>query len=160
MTQDRPSHGQTPAPPAGTGTDAALDTVRRFWACYQARRWAEAQTLLKPQACCRWWATGEHFEGAAAVVHVNAVYPEGWTLNLLELRALAASQVHSLVRVDHGDAQFYANSFFKLSDGRIESIDEYWSDVQAAPAWRLDGALPGWSTLARDQRRGLDLSLD
>lgn len=160
MKQDSLRDGQMPALPAGAAADAALDTVRRFWACYQARRWAEAQALLAPQASCRWWTTGERFDGAQAVVHVNAVYPEGWTLHLLELRALAASQVHSLVRVDHGDAQFYANSFFRLSEGRIESIDEYWSDVQAAPAWRLDGALPGWSAMPRDQRNGLDLSLD
>lgn len=159
MKQESLGAAQRPAQLAGAAPDAALDTVHRFWACYQARRWAEAQALLAPQAICRWWTTGERFEGAAAIVHVNAVYPEGWALHLLELRALAAAQVHSLVRVDHGDAQFYANSFFQLSDGRIASIDEYWSDVQAAPGWRQDGALPGRHAMPRDQRGGLDLRL-
>ncbi|QPF76087.1 nuclear transport factor 2 family protein [Roseateles sp. DAIF2] len=147
-------HGSASAEMADLAESAL---VRRFWALYQARRWAEAQALLAPEACCTWWATRERFIGAAAVVHVNAVYPEGWTIRLLELRALSAGRVHSLVRVDHGEASFYANSFFTLEGGRIAGLDEYWSDVQAPPSWRQ--GLPGRGDLPADMRPGLDLSL-
>ncbi|HLO94270.1 MAG TPA: hypothetical protein VK195_08130, partial [Burkholderiaceae bacterium] len=112
----------------------AVALVQRFWALYQARRWADAQALLAPPAECLWWATQERFRGADAVVHVNAVYPEGWTLHLLDLQPLPDGRVLSLVRVDQDGHSFYANSYFHVREGLIQQIDEYWSDVQAAPA--------------------------
>lgn len=146
---------------------ADLSLVRRFWALYQARKWTEAQALLHPQATCQWWATAERFEGAAAIVHVNAVYPGDWTIHLLELNALSGEsdggqgrRVHSLVRVDQGERAFYANSFFSLELGRITAIDEYWADAQAAPDWRLNGVLPGCKPSGADGRQGQSLALD
>jgi ketosteroid isomerase-like protein len=134
--------------------------VHRFWALYQARRWSEAQALLAPHAECLWWTTQERFRGAAAVVHVNAVYPEGWSIHLLDLQALKDGRVLSLVRVDQDGQSFYANSYFHVRDGQIQQIDEYWSDVQAAPTWRRDpqAPLPGASTLPPDRRHGMLLS--
>ncbi len=155
--------------------DLSLELVRRFWALYQSRQWAAAQALLHPQAACQWWATSERIDGSAAIVHVNAVYPEGWTIHLLELNALnardagldaAASaavnhrRVHSLVRVDQAGQAFYANSFFSLEQGLIVAIDEYWSDRQAAPSWRKPGAMPGLTLMSSDDRVGLSLKLD
>lgn len=133
--------------------------VWRFWALYQARRWSEAQALLHPDAYCNWWATAERFAGAAAIVHVNAVYPEGWALHLLELNPLGAGRLHSLVRVDQDGLRFYANSFFRIEAGVIVSLDEYWSDPAPAPAWRQNGQLPGLQRLAPDLRAGLRLEL-
>ena len=152
------------------GRAAEVELVRRFWALYQARNWVAAQALLHPDAVCHWWATAERFEGPAAIVHVNAIYPEGWTIHLLELHGLdGASQatelaqprrrVHSLVRVDQGGQSFYANSFFGLEQDLILSIDEYWSDTQAAPAWRQNGSLPGLFSMPPDQRQGLSLEV-
>lgn len=168
-----------------SASDMAL--VRRLWACYQSRDWAAAQALFHPEACCLWWSTGERFDGAAGVVHVNAIYPEGWRLHLLSLNALlgdtdasagppAASvvtqeadcagpvpglaRVHSLLRVDHGGDSFYANSFFGLRGGLIVRVDEYWSDCKAPPAWRAeaDPALPGRQSMRPDLRDGWSLS--
>lgn len=150
---DEPRETSAPSDVSG------LTLVQRFWALYQARRWNEAQALLAPAAHCTWWTTGERFEGAPAIVQVNAIYPEGWTLHLLALHSLGPNRVHSLVRVDHGAAQFYANSFFELTGVLIAAIDEYWSDVQPAPAWRQTAVLPGRQTLLPDGRQGLDLTL-
>ena len=136
--------------------------VHRFWALIQARRWREAEALLAPQACCRWWSSRERFDGAAAIIHVNEVYPAGWTIQLLELLPLQQGRVLSLVRVDHGEAGFYAHSHFQIAAGRIQAIDEYWSDVQEPPAWRTrpEAPLLGHSRTAADRREGLPLVLD
>lgn len=152
---------------------SSLELVRRFWALYQARRWNEARGLLSPAAHCLWWATAERFEGAAAVVHVNAVYPEGWTIHLLELNRLESAdesglqgvmpstqRVHSLVRVDQDGRSFYANSFFSITAGRIHAIEEYWADTQSPPAWRTPEALPGLQFMKTDRRPGLSLELE
>lgn len=133
--------------------DPALRRVGRFWAATQARDWALAQSLLAPDVVCRWWATGERFEGAAAVVKVNAVYPEGWTIFLLALHKLGPDQVLSLVRVEQDGRAFWANSRFLLAEAGIQAIDEYWSDQAAAPAWRAGLA----HSMAKDERPGLSL---
>lgn len=143
---------------AGGEPGAALTLVQRLWALFQARRWDEAQALFKPAAYCHWWASRERLSGAAAIIHVNAVYPEGWTLHLLELQALADGRVLSLVRVDQGGTSFYATSFFQMEAGLIAGVDEYWADCQPAPDWRRDGRLPGLEPLPEDRRPGLSLA--
>lgn len=147
--------GMSPPLPQAAGM-----LVQRFWALYEGRRWAEAQALLAPAAECLWWATRERFRGAEAIVHVNAVYPEGWRIHLLDLQVLADGRVLSLVRVDQDGGSFYANSYFHVRDGLIQQIDEYWSDLQQAPAWRRDpqAPLPGCAPLPPDRRQGLPLS--
>lgn len=154
-----PGMAATAAPGLSDPQAAEAALVRRFWSLYQARRWSEAQALLHPDAECYWWATAERFQGAAAIVHVNAVYPEGWSLCLLEVNPLGSGRVHTLLRVDHGEQAFYANSFFQITAGLIQRLDEYWSDLAAAPAWRQTGQLPGLTKLAPDQRSGLSLDL-
>jgi ketosteroid isomerase-like protein len=127
--------------------------VRRLWALFQGRRWSEAQALFASDAVCTWWATGERIVGADAIIHVNRVYPEGWTIELIEVNALADGRVHSTVRVPlAGGPTVYANSLFTLRDGCIVSLDEYWSTVEAPPAWRDGTGLPGWSRLPADTR--------
>lgn len=134
--------------------------VQRLWALYEARRWDEAVGLFTPEACCTWWATRERFVGAEAIVRVNAIYPEGWRLHLLEINPMADGRVHSLVRVDHGEHSFYANSFFQTDGERIAAVDEYWSDVSPPPAWRAPAAaLPGQQHLSPDQRQGMAWTL-
>ena len=141
--------------------NAAEQQIRRYWSLIQARHWVGAQAMLSAEACCLWPVTRERFDGPAAIIHVNAVYPEGWTIHLLALNALADGRVHSLVRVDQGVAQFYANSFFSLDDAnaRITWIEEFWSDVREPPAWRVDPRqpLPGQARLPADDQPGLSL---
>jgi hypothetical protein len=138
-----------PAPPN-------LRLVGRFWAAYQARDWAGAQALLAPDMQCIWRATRERFVGPAATVAVNAAYPEGWSIHLLALHALDEQQVLSLVRVDQAGRQFWANSYFRLQDGLIHVIDEYWSDAAESPPWRE--GLAGRHLELSDTREGLPLA--
>lgn len=140
---------------SGLPTDAGLRRVGLYWALVQARDWPAATALLHPHASCRWRATRERFDGAEAIVRVNAVYPEGWTIRLLSLARLGPDEVLSLVRVDHGAQPFWAHSHFQFDGEWIAQIDEYWADAATAPAWR-DG-LPGRSLTPADARPGLPL---
>ena len=138
---------------AGLPTDPGLRRVGLYWALLQARDWAGAEALLHPNAACRWRATRERFDGAAAIVGVNAAYPEGWAIRLLALHRLGPDEALSVVRVDHNSRAFWAHSHIRFEGEWIAHIDEYWADEQAAPAWR-DGSLgrtltpadarPGW----------------
>jgi SnoaL-like domain len=123
-------------------SQARQGRVRGLWQAYEARDWAAAQALFAPDAVCDWWTSGERFTGAAAIVGVNAAYPEGWRIELLAVDELVDGRVHSLVRVDHGAQSFYANSFFGFDgEDRIATVEEFWAAVEQPSAWRE--GLPG-----------------
>jgi uncharacterized damage-inducible protein DinB len=117
-------------------TDARIATVAALWAAFEARDWAGARQLLADDATMTWHTSGERMLDADAMIRVNATYPEGWTVRVLALNALQDGRVHSIVEVTHPPARFIANSLFGLEGGRIVQVDEYWSTVEAPPAWR------------------------
>lgn len=121
-----------------------VDLVRGLWAAYQARDWAGALSFFAPQARCTWWTSGERYDGAEAIVGVNAIYPEGWQLEVIDVEPLADGRVLSLVRVDHPPGTHYAHSWFGFDGGErphITAIDEFWAATEPPPAWRE--GLPG-----------------
>jgi ribosomal protein S18 acetylase RimI-like enzyme len=133
-------------------TTPSVRAVRSLWAAFQARDWRRARALLHDDLQATWWTSGERFAGADAFIEVQARYPEGWTVQLLELGHLQDGRVLSLVRVDHPPQRFFATSFFRVDDGRIAGVDEYWATYEPPPAWRE--ALAGRSTFdpERDPR--------
>ena len=121
----------------------SVRVVRALWSALQARDWAAARRLMRDDMLAVWWTSGERYEGADAFVAMQAAYPEGWTVRLIECERLEDGRVMSLVRVDHRPDVFYATSFFKVDDGLIIGIDEYWATAEAPPAWRTPQAIPG-----------------
>lgn len=117
-------------------TTPSLRTVRRLFAAFQARDWAAARALLHDQLQAIWWTSGERFENADAFIEVQARYPEGWTIHLVELDHLQDGRVMAIVRVDHPPQTFFATSIARVDDQRITAVEEYWSTVEAPPAWR------------------------
>ena len=127
-----------------------LQVVRELWQSFQARDWAGARALLHDDACVKWWASGETLASADAYISVNAKYPEGWTIHLLQLSALQDGRVLAFVRVDHAPACFLVQSTVRVRQGRIAQGEELWATCEAPPAWRTPERfsglqqLPGW----------------
>jgi GNAT superfamily N-acetyltransferase/ketosteroid isomerase-like protein len=119
--------------------------VRALWAAVQARDWAAARALLHRDVRAVWWSSGERFDGADAFIAVNAHYPEGWTVRVIDVSMLCDGRVMSVVRVDHRPQSYFATSLFLTDDGVITAIDEYWATLEAPPAWRGTGELSGHS---------------
>jgi ribosomal protein S18 acetylase RimI-like enzyme len=117
--------------------------VRALWSAFQARDWTAARALLHDDLQAAWWTSGERFAGADAFIEVNARYPEGWTIHLVDVAMLRDGRVMSVVRVDQPPRSFFATSFFLTDDGLITAIEEYWATVEAPPAWRSPGAIAG-----------------
>ncbi len=110
--------------------------VERLWLAVEGRDWIAARGSLVDHCTMTWPASGERFLDADAVVRVNAVYPEGWALRVVEINALADGRVHSVIEVRHGRARYLANSLFHFDGAFIDGIDEYWATAEAPPAWR------------------------
>ncbi len=119
--------------------------VRAMWSAFQARDWRSARALLHDDLQAVWWTSGERFDGADAFITVNARYPEGWIIHLIDVSMLRDGRVMSVVRVDHLPQSFFATSFCLVDDGVITAIDEYWATLEAPPAWRSPGAVAGCS---------------
>lgn len=121
-----------------------LRAVRALWAAVQARDWAAARAGLHADLQAVWWTSGERFVGAEAFIAVQARYPEGWRIQLLEVSPLQDGRVVSVVRVDHAPHSFFATSFFRTDDGLVTAIEEYWATMQPPAAWRSEAPQPGW----------------
>lgn len=113
-----------------------VQTVRALWSAFQDRDWTRARALLAEGFEARWWTSGEHFTTADGFIEAQATYPEGWAIRVIECARLDDGRVMSMVRVDHPPGTFYATSFFRVQDGQIIAIDEYWATAEAPPAWR------------------------
>ena len=130
-----------------------LGVVRTLWSHFQARDWAAARALLHDDLCVDWWASGERIQGAVTFIRLQAEYPEGWTLHLLGLSALADGRVLSQVRVAHPPGQFLAQSLMRVRDGRIAHGEEWWATCEEPPPWRTPDRfavlqrMPGWPGL-------------
>lgn len=136
-------------------TEHRCAVVRTLWTCIQARDWAGMRALYADDAVTHWPCSGEWFLSADAIVKANAVYPEGWTVTLQSVDALADGSVHAVVRVDHPPGVFFANARYCFTGAgftdapppatglRIAGVVEHWATAEAPPAWRTAEALGG-----------------
>ncbi|HSW05452.1 GNAT family N-acetyltransferase [Aquabacterium sp.] len=115
--------------------------VRTLWACFEARDWAAARQLFADDARLHWVASDEYCDDADAIIRVNAIYPEGWTIQVHEVTPMADGRVHSMVDVRHGDQLFIAHSLWSFAAGRISALSETWATAEAPPAWRTAEAI-------------------
>ena len=129
-------------------TDPSVAIVRALWDRYERRDWAGARRLLADDAIMSWICTAERFHGGDAVIAVNAAYPEGWSIHVIDCTPLGDGRILSLVRVEHPPQRFFATSLCRLDRGLIAEIEEYWATAEAPPDWRGDGKLPGYERLA------------
>lgn len=134
-----------------TQTPQRIDQVNALWMLFEARDWSGARRLFDPHATLTWHASGERLLDADAIVKVNAMYPEGWSIRVIEVNPLRDGRVHSIVEVRHGAMRFLANSMFHFDDsGLIVRIDEYWATVEAPPAWRTADSIGAYERFGED----------
>jgi hypothetical protein len=124
-----------------------LATVRALWSSFEARDWSAARRLFADDATLTWHTSGERMLNADAIIRVNAIYPEGWNIRVIEVNALQDGRVHSIVEVKHPPDRFIANSLFRFEHGLISQIDEYWGTVEAPPDWRNAAAIGAYERL-------------
>lgn len=109
--------------------------VRQFFELMEARDWEAAGRLLSPDAVIEFSATGERFVGPA-FLKMNAAYPEGWSIQMVETLA-HGDRVAAQVRVVHGEDVFWCAGFYSVGDEVITAGVEHWVTEGADPP-------PGW----------------
>lgn len=84
----------------------------------------------------RWHCTNERFT-AEEYIRANCQYPGNWR-GELERVIKKGDCIVTAARVYAADGapSFHVASFYRLREGRIAELDEYWADDGPAPAWR------------------------
>ena len=87
-------------------------------------------------AIVRWHCTNERFT-AEEYIRANCQYPGYWR-GELERVIKKGDCIVTAARVYAADGapSFHVASFYRLREGRIAELDEYWGDDGPAPAWR------------------------
>ncbi len=126
--------------------DAPVDSVARFWQCFDDADFDGAGRLMRPDAVVLWPNTREIFRGRDGFIAINKQYPGRWRTTI-EQMILHGDTVISVVRVDldrvtgAAAAGFHVVSFFEFKDGLISQITEYWGEDGEPPAWRARAGL-------------------
>lgn len=89
-------------------------------------------------AYINWHNSNEQFT-VDEFIRANCEYPgywEGEVKRTEEFENLIVTV--TFVKMKNKDVSFYAVSFFKISEDKILSLDEYWGDNGSPPLWRIE----------------------
>ena len=111
--------------------------VERFWQTMNTNDWETAARLFDDDYVLDWPQSGERVCGRANFVAINASYPAAgrWSFTVHRIvaddeGAVTDVEVTDTARVDR------AISFFRMRNGRIWRVVEYWPDPFEAASWR------------------------
>ena len=118
-------------------TMTPVEVVRQLWERIDARDWDGLAALLAEDVRLEYPHTGERFSGRSNVVAINAEYPEGWAIYVLQILA-DGDTVVSEVSVPMDGVESRAVTIWTVRDGLVAEATEYWTTAggDAAPEWR------------------------
>jgi ketosteroid isomerase-like protein len=117
--------------------EALEETVRQFWRHFDAAEFERAGALLHTNFTALMPNTRERYPDSASFIAFNRAYPGRWYMEIERLQVIG-DEVVSVVRVFDRPrtASFHAITFFKVEDGLIVQLTEYWSEDMEPPEWR------------------------
>lgn len=112
--------------------------IKQFWAAVLRQDADEIRSFFHPSADIYWHCTNERFT-VEEFIKANCEYPGCWD-GEIEKTVVSDGLVitATCVYTKERSASFHAVTFFKISDGKIVTLDEYWGDDSEPPKWRRD----------------------
>ena len=102
------------------------EVVAELWRRIQARDWEAVGELLAEDFVLEWPNALVRIRGRTNFVEFNRSYPEGWSIEVLQIVAAGNTAV-SEVRVPHPTVgPYYALSFLEVEGDRLARGREYW----------------------------------
>lgn len=112
-----------------------------WWKLNDERLFADAAALCSPECVIDWPLSDERFasadDWAAAMEH----YPGVWRCTVQTL-IVDGDRSMTIAEVANASASFTAISIFRIRDGRIAELVEYWPEPYDAPSWRAEWVTP------------------
>jgi hypothetical protein len=111
--------------------------VRNFWKFFSDQKWNEAKSILTDDFIAEWPQSRECMRGQDNFVNVNRHYPGNHKIRVIHAHDIAPNQVVTTVWIEADTGQkTFANSYFTISEGKIQKMEEYWAEPYSAPEWR------------------------
>ncbi len=112
--------------------------VRAFWVAVLRQDPEGIRPFFRESAHVNWHCTDEHFT-VEEFIRANCEYPGNWDGEVERIEHIG-DLVVTVTRVYEKDTgqSFHAVSFFRIADGKIAALDEYWGDDGDAPQWRQE----------------------
>lgn len=116
------------------------EVVRALWKALDEQDFDLVREVLHADFVCEWPQSRERIRGPENYIAINQHYPGTWRIYVLKVVAgedEVVSEVEVELTSDNGAVrQDRAVSFFKLREGKIVYMREYWPEPFAAPDWR------------------------
>lgn len=118
------------------GKQGEILNIREFWKDVLEQNAEKLKGYFHEDAAIRWHCTNELFT-VEEYIRVNCEYPGDWDgktecIEEIENTVITVTKVYPVDK----SCSFHVVSFFRLINGVIVEMDEYWGDDGYAPDWR------------------------
>lgn len=112
--------------------------IQRFWKDVIEQKADSLPRYFHGDAVIRWHCTNEQFT-VSEYVKANCLYPGKWCGEIERIESWGDTRL-TVCRVwsKETNDSFHVVSLFKIRDGLIVEMDEYWGDDGWPPQWRKD----------------------
>lgn len=113
------------------------EIVREFWRLMATNDFASVKAVLASDFVLEWPQSNERIWGSENFVRMNSEYPAAgpWRFSIRRL-IVSPGEVVTHVEVTDGERYDEAITFFRIEDGRIGGIVEYWPESFEPPEHR------------------------
>jgi hypothetical protein len=111
--------------------------VYAFWDAMNKKQWNQLQEYFDPNCQIRWINTGEKFTPAQYVL-VNKEYPAVWSIEVEDVQ-MTERNIVSIIHIKSKSTNHNLRgiSYFRIENGKIVSLKEYFADDETPPEWRI-----------------------
>lgn len=112
--------------------------IKQFWRAILKQDRDNIRVFFHDNAYVNWHCTNERFT-VNEFIQANCEYPGHWNGEIERVENVNDLMI-TVTHVFPKDKSmsFHVTSFISILDGKIISMDEYWSDDGDAPAWRQE----------------------
>ncbi len=111
-----------------------IEWLNAYWQAVFDQDKQKMRDFIHPQACIRWHNTNECFT-CDEFIRVNCEYPGAWQ-GRIEMVSPISTGVFTITHVYNSANSFHVTSLMQREEGKLISLDEYWSEDGEAPEWR------------------------
>ncbi len=133
-----------------------LDSVViRYWEIINLADFDMLEGIFDKDAMILLPNTDEAFHSVKDFIQFNKDYPGKWHASI-EMKEEVKDLVISITRVwnDDNSMSFFVTSVFKIINGKILRMEEYWAENSQRPEWRRDNKYTyDIARQAREERR-------
>lgn len=113
------------------------ELIIRYWETLNARDWAGFAETLAEDLVYEVPQTRERVRGKEHYLEFNQTYPGDWTIEIVRVVADASmadeSQAAGQILFRDGDQTLTGISFFRLRNGKIQHITDFWPEPYEPP---------------------------